>query len=94
MLTPITKSISQTPTQMSLLDDPFPMETTANDITLLTPNTNDTNKRPALSSTSSNPTNDLPTSKSPSQDNVSKETISKPNTIKISQPATKKLKRN
>lgn len=89
-----TNSISQTSTQMSLLEDPFPMETTSNDITLLTPNTTDTKKRPALSSTSSNLTNDLPTSKSPSQDNISKETISKPNTIKISQPATKKLKRN
>ncbi|CAI6345832.1 unnamed protein product [Macrosiphum euphorbiae] len=89
-----TNSISQTSTQMSLLDDPFSMDTTSNDITLLTPNTNDTKKRPALSSTSSNLTNDLPTFKSPSQDNVSKETISKSNAIKISQPATKKLKRN
>jgi len=70
------------------------MEITSNDITLLTPNTTDIKKRPALSSTSSNLTNDPPSSKSLTQDKVSKETISKPNTIKISQPATKKLKRN
>lgn len=89
-----TNSISQTSTQKSLLEDPFPMKTTSNDITLLTPNTTDIKKRPALSSTSSILTNDPPTSKSPTQDNISKETISKPNTTKISQPATKKLKRN
>uniref|UniRef100_A0A2S2NUL3 Uncharacterized protein n=1 Tax=Schizaphis graminum TaxID=13262 RepID=A0A2S2NUL3_SCHGA len=70
------------------------METTSNDITLLIPNTTDIKKRPALSSISSNLTNDPPTSKSPTQDNISKETIYKPNTNKISQPTTKKLKRN
>jgi len=89
-----TNIISQTSTQTSLLEDPFLMETTSNDISLLTPNTTDIKKRPALSSTSSNLTNDPPTSKSPTQDNISKETISKPKTIKISQPATKKLKLN
>lgn len=89
-----TNSISQTSTQTSLLEDPFPMETTSNDITLLTPSTTGIKKRPALSSTSSNLTNEPPTTKSPTQDNISKETISKPNTIKISQPATKQLKRN
>ncbi|CAI6344166.1 unnamed protein product [Macrosiphum euphorbiae] len=93
MLT-LLQTASHKPQLKCLLDDPFSMDTTSNDITLLTPNTNDTKKRPALSSTSSNLTNDLPTFKSPSQDNVSKETISKPNAIKISQPATKKLKRN
>ncbi|CAI6371118.1 unnamed protein product [Macrosiphum euphorbiae] len=79
---------------MSFLEDPFPIETTSNFIILLTPNTTDIKKRPALSSTSSNLTNDPTTSKSPSQVNILKETISKPNTIKISKPATKKLKRN
>lgn len=89
-----TNSSSQTSIQTSLLDDPFPTDTTSNDTTLLTTITTDTKKRPALSSTSSNLTNDPPTSKSPTQDNISKETISKPNTNKISQPTPKKLKRN
>jgi len=91
---PSTNSTSQTSNQTSLLEDPFQMETASNDITFLTPSTTDIKKRPALSSTSSNITNDPSTSKSPTQDNISKETSSKPNTTKISKPATKKLKRN
>jgi len=89
-----TNTISQTSTQTPLLEDPFPIETSSNAITVLTPNTIDVKKRPALSSTSSNPTNNPLTSKSPTQDNISKETTSKPNTTKTPQPATKKLKRN
>ena len=83
-----TNNISQTSTQTFLLDDPFLMDTISNDITLLTSNTTDIKKRPALSSTSSNLTNDPHTSKCTTQDNISKETISKPNTNKISQPTT------
>jgi hypothetical protein len=70
------------------------METTSNHNTLITPNTTDIKKRPALSSTSSSQTYDPSTSKSTTQDNILKEIISKPNTNKISRPATKKLKRN
>lgn len=89
-----TNRTPQNSTLTSLLDDPFSMEITPNDNTLLTPDTTDKKKRPALSSTSSSLTNDTPTSNSPTQDNISKEIISKPNTSKTPQPSSKKLKRN
>lgn len=70
------------------------MEITPDENTLLIPIATDIKKRPALSSTSSSLTHDPPPSKSPAQDNITQETPSKPNTSKISQPTTKKLKRN